>query len=106
LLLPNQETELHVSRYADDDCRRCFVLLLLLLCSCGEVLECQIVRDRHTHESKGFGFVRMASQEGADAALQRLDNYLIGAATCLAVSMPAIYCCALRQFGVECKQRN
>ncbi|WIA22186.1 hypothetical protein OEZ85_004520 [Tetradesmus obliquus] len=46
--------------------------------SCGEVLECQIVRDRHTHESKGFGFVRMATQEGADAALQRLDNYLIG----------------------------
>eukprot|EP00883_Tetradesmus_obliquus_P014405 jgi/Sobl393_1/7448/SZX73474.1 len=46
--------------------------------SCGEVLECQIVRDRHTHESKGFGFVRMATQEGADGALQRLDNYLIG----------------------------
>jgi RNA recognition motif-containing protein len=37
------------------------------------------VRDRHSHESKGFGFVRMATQEGADAALQRLDNYLIGA---------------------------
>jgi RNA recognition motif-containing protein len=55
------------------------LLLLLLVCSCGEVLECQIVRDRHSHESKGFGFVRMATQEGADAALQRLDNYLIGA---------------------------
>ncbi|KAF6262591.1 hypothetical protein COO60DRAFT_1699170, partial [Scenedesmus sp. NREL 46B-D3] len=46
--------------------------------SCGEVLECQIVRDRHSQESKGFGFVRMGTQEGAEAALQRLDNYLIG----------------------------
>jgi hypothetical protein len=42
------------------------------------------VRDRHSHESKGFGFVRMATQEGADAALQRLDNYLIGEAACAA----------------------
>lgn len=32
--------------------------------SCGEVLECQIVRDKFTQESKGFGFVRMATEQG------------------------------------------
>lgn len=37
-----------------------------------------IVRDRHSGESKGFGFVRMGTEQGAAAALQALDNYLIG----------------------------
>lgn len=35
--------------------------------SCGAVLECQIVRDKFTGESKGFGFVRMATEEGETA---------------------------------------
>lgn len=43
-----------------------------------QVLEVTVVRDRHSGESKGFGFVRMATEQGAAAALQALDNYLIG----------------------------
>lgn len=44
-----------------------------------QVLEVTVVRDRHSGESKGFGFVRMGTEQGAAAALQALDNYLIGA---------------------------
>jgi len=43
-----------------------------------QVVEVIVVRDRHSGESKGFGFVRMANEQGAAAALQALDNYLIG----------------------------
>jgi hypothetical protein len=43
-----------------------------------QVLEVTVVRDRHSGESKGFGFVRMGTEQGAAAALQALDNYLIG----------------------------
>lgn len=37
-----------------------------------------MVRDRHSGECKGFGFVRMGSEQAAATALQALDNYLIG----------------------------
>lgn len=53
-------------------------MLEALFRSCGEVVECTIVRERHTGESKGFGFVRMATEAGAQAALERLNNHLIG----------------------------
>jgi RNA recognition motif-containing protein len=49
-----------------------------LCCFCVQVAEVTIVRDRHSGESKGFGFVRMGTEQGAAAALQALDNYLIG----------------------------
>lgn len=35
----------------------------------GEVLSAQVVQDRATGRSKGFGFVEMGSQEAADAAI-------------------------------------
>lgn len=50
--------------------------------TCTQVLEVRIVRDRHTHESKGFGFVRMGSEQAAATALHALDNYLIGEEGC------------------------
>lgn len=40
----------------------------------GEVLSVKIVTDTFTGRSKGFGFVEMASNESANAAIQGLNN--------------------------------
>jgi RNA recognition motif-containing protein len=36
---------------------------------CGEVLSARVMTDRDTGRSRGFGFVEMATDEGADAAI-------------------------------------
>jgi RNA recognition motif-containing protein len=56
----------------------CAAVLHCAVLSLPQVVEVIVVRDRHSGESKGFGFVRMGSEQGAAAALQALDNYLIG----------------------------
>ncbi|KAF2110435.1 hypothetical protein BDV96DRAFT_604009 [Lophiotrema nucula] len=40
----------------------------------GEVVQCNIMRDPHTKESRGFGFVNMAAPEQADAAKEGLQG--------------------------------
>ena len=40
----------------------------------GEVEKCQIMRDPHTKESRGFGFVKMMTPEQADAAKEGLQG--------------------------------
>lgn len=40
----------------------------------GTVEKCQIMRDPHTKESRGFGFVKMVTSEEADAAKEGLQN--------------------------------
>ena len=40
----------------------------------GKVLSAQVVQDRETGRSKGFGFVEMDSDEGAQAAIQGLHD--------------------------------
>jgi transformer-2 protein len=40
----------------------------------GEVESCSIMRDPHSHESRGFGFVKMALPEHADAAKEALHG--------------------------------
>ncbi|KAL2757146.1 hypothetical protein ACRALDRAFT_1069766 [Sodiomyces alcalophilus JCM 7366] len=40
----------------------------------GEVEKCQIMRDPHTKESRGFGFVKMVTSEQADAAKEGLQG--------------------------------
>ena len=40
----------------------------------GEVTSAKIVIDRETGRSKGFGFVEMADEEGADRAIQSLND--------------------------------
>jgi RNA recognition motif-containing protein len=43
----------------------------------GEVEKCQIMRDPHTKESRGFGFVKMVTTEQADAAIEGLQSEVI-----------------------------
>lgn len=44
----------------------------------GEVTSAKIIMDRQTGQSKGFGFVEMATDDGAQAAIQRLNGNPIG----------------------------
>ncbi len=40
----------------------------------GEVTSAQVIMDRETGRSKGFGFVEMGSEEDAKQAIDRLNN--------------------------------
>jgi RNA recognition motif-containing protein len=41
----------------------------------GVVEKCNIMRDPHTRESRGFGFVKMATPEDADLAKDKLQGH-------------------------------
>ncbi|KAG7289612.1 hypothetical protein NEMBOFW57_005983 [Staphylotrichum longicolle] len=43
----------------------------------GEVEKCQIMKDPHSGESRGFGFVKMVTSEMADAAIEGLRGEVI-----------------------------
>ena len=47
----------------------------------GEVVEAVVVIDRETGRSRGFGFVEMAVDEDADAAVEQLDGTQVGGRT-------------------------
>jgi RNA recognition motif-containing protein len=40
----------------------------------GKVDSSQVIMDRATNRSRGFGFVEMATDDGADAAIKRLNG--------------------------------
>jgi RNA recognition motif-containing protein len=40
----------------------------------GKVDSSQVIMDRATNRSRGFGFVEMATEEAADAAIKRLNG--------------------------------
>lgn len=40
----------------------------------GNVLSAQVITDRYTGKSKGFGFVEMATEEEAKQAMEKLNN--------------------------------
>ncbi|KAK9792258.1 hypothetical protein WJX73_010700 [Symbiochloris irregularis] len=44
----------------------------------GQVADCHLVFDRATGQHRGFGFVRMAHEQGALDAMQRLHNFMLG----------------------------
>ncbi|HXK51661.1 MAG TPA: RNA-binding protein, partial [Caldisericia bacterium] len=39
-----------------------------------EITSCNVIRDRMTNRSRGFGFVEMPNQEEATKAIQELDG--------------------------------
>lgn len=43
----------------------------------GQVADCHLVFDRATGQHRGFGFVRMAHEQGALDAMQRLHNFTV-----------------------------
>jgi len=47
----------------------------------GEVTRAQVIQDRDTGRSRGFGFVEMPSLEEANAALQALDGSVLDGRT-------------------------
>ncbi len=48
--------------------------LLALFSQHGNVTEANIVLDRYTHKSRGFGFVTMATDQAAQTAIQMLNG--------------------------------
>lgn len=42
-----------------------------------EVTSLRIMKDRNTGESKAYGYLTMSSQNEADRAVSRFDNYLL-----------------------------
>jgi len=46
--------------------------------TCGEVVDAVIINDRDTGRSKGFGFVEMATDEAAAAAIEKLNGQEMG----------------------------
>jgi RNA recognition motif-containing protein len=52
-----------------------------LFSQCGQVLSATIVRDKFTNQSRGFGFVEMATEEQAADAISRLNGTQMGGRT-------------------------
>jgi len=48
--------------------------LLELFTACGEVLSARVATDKETGQSRGFGFVEMASDEEAEEAIRALNG--------------------------------
>jgi RNA recognition motif-containing protein len=48
--------------------------LMALFSEYGKVVSAQVVMDRDSNQSKGFGFVEMESQEDAEKAISALDG--------------------------------
>ena len=40
----------------------------------GEIISCNVISDRYTGQSKGFGFVEMADSTAAEQSIQALDG--------------------------------
>jgi cold-inducible RNA-binding protein len=49
-----------------------------LFAQAGEVVSANIIRDRFTNQSRGFGFVEMATEEQAADAIKRFNGMQVG----------------------------
>ena len=52
-----------------------------LFAQAGEVLSANIIRDKFTNQSHGFGFVEMATEEQAADAIKRFNGTSLGGRT-------------------------
>ena len=52
-----------------------------LFSQCGQVVSATIVRDKFTNQSRGFGFVEMATEEQAADAISKLNGTQVGGRT-------------------------
>lgn len=52
--------------------------LKTIFAACGTVLSAKVIMDRETGKSKGFGFVEMATDAEAAAAIAKLNNSAVG----------------------------
>ena len=52
-----------------------------LFSQAGQVVSATIVRDKFTNQSRGFGFVEMATEEQASEAINKLNGTQIGGRT-------------------------
>ena len=48
--------------------------LRALFAECGEVESVRVITDRYSGRSRGFGFVEMATEEGAEKAISDLNG--------------------------------
>ncbi len=48
-----------------------------LFSQAGEITDVALITDRETGRPKGFGFVEMATEEGAQEAIKRFNGYLL-----------------------------
>ena len=48
--------------------------LKALFAACGSVVSCDIITDKFTNKSRGFGFVEMGSQAEADKAIAEMNG--------------------------------
>lgn len=49
-----------------------------LFAQAGNVTATEVIKDRHTGESKGFAFVTMSAQDEADTAISMFNAYSFG----------------------------
>jgi RNA recognition motif-containing protein len=49
-----------------------------LFAQAGEVVSANIIRDKFTNQSRGFGFVEMATEEAASEAIKRFNGMQLG----------------------------
>lgn len=49
-----------------------------LFAQAGEVVSANIIKDKFTDQSRGFGFVEMATEEQASAAISKFNGYELG----------------------------
>jgi len=45
-----------------------------MFATCGEVVSVKVITDAETGRSKGFGFIEMATTDGAQKAIEQFDN--------------------------------
>jgi len=43
----------------------------------GEIVSASVIKDKFTGQSKGFGFVEMKTEEGAEAAIQKFNGGML-----------------------------